>query len=191
MNKLKHIKKLIEKFYNGDTSIAEESELMEFFSGREDIPEELLEDKYVFTSMNNANKGIDVPPGLDERIIASLNKAEASESRGKRITLFSLSGLAAGLLIILSVYLGIVRNGNHEKQLAQYTIEDPEEAYTEIKRTLEFVSEKWNEGTGELKSLDNVNKSMKSLQPMNKLSSGSKELNLLGNLRRTEDIQIQ
>lgn len=190
MDKLSHIKELIEKFYAGETSLEEEAQVSAFFREGE-IPGELLEHKSMFLMMDEALGVPEVPENLDDKILSRIEKAEQEESKGKRLTFYSLSGLAAGLLIILSVYLGLLRDHSMNDQLSQYAVEDPAIAYEEIKKTLEFVSAKWNEGTGELQNLNSINRSMESIQPIQKLSSGSKELNLLGNLRRTEDLRIQ
>ncbi|MCF8224983.1 MAG: hypothetical protein K9J30_03805 [Bacteroidales bacterium] len=190
MDKLTYIRKILKKFYEGNSSLEEEKELIEFFSENA-VPDDLQADKEMFTSMIHLSEPVEIPDGLDERITKRLAKEEQNETRGRRITLFSLSGLAAGIIIILSVYMGFIRNGNQQGQLAQYTIEDPELAYEEIRKTLSFVSEKWNEGTGELQSLENISSGMKSISPLRKISSGSKELNLLGNLRRADEIKAQ
>ncbi|HKK62458.1 MAG TPA: hypothetical protein VJ951_07855 [Bacteroidales bacterium] len=189
MSKFENIRDLLNKFYNGETSLSEEDKLTAFFE-KEELPEDLLEEKNVFLSFRDASSSIEIPDDLDHKILSNLMDVKEKESRGKRITLFSLSGLAAGLLIMLSVYMGFLRN-NSNKQLAKYEIEDPEIAYKEIVNTLNYVSDKWNRGAGELNTLNNINKGMKSIQPINKISSGSRELNLLGKLRSAESVRIQ
>jgi len=189
MDKLKHIKDLLEKFYDGSSDMSEEKEL-ELFFRNEKVPEELLPDKDLFFSMAASSESVDIPSNLKEKIIAGLDKAEKSESRIKRINLYSFSGLAAGLLIIFSVYMGFFRD-NTMDLTAQYAIEDPDRAYQEAKKALEFVSQKWNSGTSELHNLDQVNTGLKNINPIKKLSSGSKQLNLLGNLKKAENIKIQ
>jgi hypothetical protein len=189
MDKLKHIQKLLEKFYAGNTSMTEENEL-ELFFRKENVPEEYKADKELFFFIAANSEHMDIPVDLKEKIIFTLDKAEKSESRVRRINLYSISGLAAGLLIILSVYLGFIRENPFEVT-SQYAIEDPDRAYEEVKKALEYVSQKWNSGTSELENLGQINKGLKTISPIRKLSSGSRELNLLGNLKKAENIKIQ
>jgi hypothetical protein len=189
MDKLKYIKELLEKFYEGMTSKSEETELENFFMETEKLPEELLADRDLFRSMSDLKEPMDVPAGLQQKLIDRLDTAARSETRVRRIGLYSLSGLAAGLLVLLSVYLGIIRD-SHEQSIGQYAIEDPEIAYIEARRALEYVSGKWNKGTSELENLQQVNKGMETVSTMRKFSSGSRELNLLGNLGKADQIQI-
>jgi hypothetical protein len=189
MDKVKQIKALLEKFYEGATSSEEEAELRDYFS-TEQVPEELQADRELFVCMASAGEPVEVPADLNTRIISALSEAEHAESRSRRIGIYSFSALAAGLLIIFSVYMGFLRE-DQTRVMTQYAIEDPERAYEEAKKALEFVSLKWNDGTAQLGNLQQVNKTMETVSTMNKLSSGSRELNLLGNLRKADQIQLQ
>ncbi len=189
MDNLKNIKQLLEKFYDGQTSLEEEVHLKEYFAG-DSIPEELLEDKELFVSMGAADREVSIPGDLNTKLIDTINAAERKETRVKRINLYSFSGLAAGLLIILAVYFAFLRESPADV-MAQYTIQDEELAYQEAKKALNFVSAKLNKGTAELKPLRIVNKSLNSMTPLRKLSSGSKELQLLGNLEKAGEIELR
>ncbi len=189
MDKLTHIKKLLSAFYEGNTTLSEEKELETFFS-KANVPEELLADKELFLSIAASTEPVEVPADLNEQIIQTIDKAQHREVRLRRINLYSISGLAAGLLIIFSVYLGFIRESRVDVA-TQFAIEDPQEAYKETVKALEFISEKWNEGTSELKNLNEVNKTMKTMAPITKITSATKELNLLGNLKKAEKITLQ
>jgi hypothetical protein len=189
MDKLEYIRNLLDRFYGGGTSKLEETELEKFFVEARNLPEDLLSDQELFRSMAGLKEPVDLPSDLNARLIDRLDAAAKSESRGRRIGIYSLSGLAAGLLVLLSVYLGIIRDG-HEQSIQQYAIEDPEIAYIEARKALEYISGKWNTGTSELENLKQVNKGMETVSTIRKFSSGSRELNLLGNLEKTDQIQM-
>lgn len=189
MDRLKDIRLLLEKFYEGETSSQEEEELRTFFLNNQ-VPEDLQEERNMFVSFPDIEKPVEVPEGLNEGIIERLEEAVRKERRSRRVNLYSLSGMAAGLLIMFSVYIGFLED-RQTNDLAQYAIEDPEIAYQEAKRAIQFVSMKMNIGTEELKSLDYVNKGMKTLQPLRKMSSGSKELQLIGNVEKANQIHRQ
>ncbi len=188
MDKLTSIKELLDKFYEGQTSLEEELHLKEYFLG-DNIPEELLEDKELFVSISATSEHIEVPDNLNSSLIEAISFAEHRESRVKRINLYSFSGLAAGLAIILGVYFAFLRD-NPTEVLAEYTIQDEEVAYLEAKRALTYVSAKLNKGTASLEPLGQVNRSMKTLAPLKKISSGRKELQLLGNVEKAANIKL-
>ncbi|MEX0981287.1 MAG: hypothetical protein WD577_09195 [Bacteroidales bacterium] len=189
MDKLKQIRNLLDRFYEGITSKSEERELENFFLEADKLPEEFLADNDLFRSMASLKEPVDVPTDLNIKLIDRLDTAARSESRTRRIGIYSLSGLAAGLLVLLSVYLGFIRD-NHDQSMQQYAIEDPEIAYIEAKGALEYISSKWNTGTSELDNLHQINKGMETVSTIRKFSSGSRELNLLGNLEKADHIQI-
>jgi hypothetical protein len=189
MDKLEHIRNLLARFYEGGTSKSEEAELENFFLEASQLPEDLLSDQEMFRSMAGIKEPVEVPSDLNANLIDHLDTAARSESRVRRIGLYSFSGLAAGLLVLLSVYLGIIRD-DHEQSIQQYAIEDPEIAYIEARKALEYISGKWNTGTSELENLQQVNKGMETVSTIRKFSSGSRELNLLGNLEKADQIQM-
>jgi hypothetical protein len=190
MDNIKHIRELLKKFYEGESGKREELELEEYFNNSKTAPE-FDDDKKLFLSLKTAHQEVDIPLDLEKNILNTIKQAEISELKIRRISLYSLSGLAAGLLIILTIYLGIIKEDQYSRVMAQYTIEDPERAYNEVKNALNLVSEKWNSGTRQLSKLDEVNRGMESISTINKISSGSKEINLLGNLRKADNISIQ
>jgi hypothetical protein len=189
MDELRHIRTILEKFYQGSSNEKEEMELKEFFQ-REKIPEEFKADGELFSSFASINEDVDVPGDLNQKLISLIDNAQHKEQRSRRINLYSFSGLAAGLLIIISVYLGFLREDKSTVIIEQYAVEDPEVAYLEARKALNLVAEKWNQGTSELNNLGQVNKGIETISTINKISSGSKELNLLGNLRKANEIQL-
>jgi hypothetical protein len=180
-----HIRRLLEKFYEGQTSLEEEKELSAFFESGE-VPSILLPDKQLFRSMQAASHPVEVPGDLESRLRSAIEAEESKDIKTRRINWFSLSGLAAGLAIILTVYLTVLRQT--PQQYATGTFEDPQEAYEETLKVLSYVSGKWNSGTRELRNLQQVNKSLEAIRPIKKVQSGTMQLQLLGNLEKTKNL---
>ncbi len=61
-------------------------------------------------------------------------------------------------------------------------------AYEEVKKTLAFVSNKFNTGTGELRHVQQVNKSVYNLQPLTFINKGNKEIRLLQQLEKVGEV---
>jgi hypothetical protein len=192
MESIKEIRILLERFYQGETSLEEELRLQRYFASHT-VPEELIPDKELFKAFGEGEDSVEVPEELDEKILQSLDRLEKKETRTRRISMYSLSGLAAGLLVMIAVYLFFLRDDNRpmlaSNQIAD-TYADPMQAYEEAKKTLVYVSNKLNTGTSELEQVKQVSKmTTEPLQSLSKINKGSKELSLLGQLRRVGEVE--
>ena len=192
MESIEKVRKILERFYQGETSLEEEKWLQDYFSSTA-VPEELLPDKELFQTFGSSNETIAVPGDLNKKILDRLDREEHRELRAKRISLFSLSGLAAGLLVLIAVYLFFLRTEDSTLLATNQwtdTYEDPVAAYEEAKRTLAFVSSKLQNGTSELRHVQQVSKTTTDpLKSLSKINKGSRELNLLGQLQRVREIE--
>ena len=189
MESLEEIRKILDRFYLGETTLEEERKLHDYFSSNT-VPEEFIRDKELFLAMDSGNDSVEVPDNLNQKIIAAIDKEERSTTRTRRISVFSLSGLAAGLLVMIAVYLFYIRTDTQAVLASQEmndTYEDPEEAYEEAKRALAYVSTKLNNGTSELEHVKKVSKTADPLKSLSKINKGSKELSLLGQLHRVKE----
>jgi len=181
MESIVQIKELLEKFYAGNTDLEEEERLTRYFSTGQ-VPEELLADKELFGVLGQPDDEIDIPDGLNYRLEQAIDNAERKENRTRHIGLFSLTGLAAGLMIMLAVYLVYLREDNPNIVSAHYsdTYNDPMQAYEETMKALNYVSSRFNDGTKSLKPLSQVNKSVQQIQPLSLINRGQKELQIIG-----------
>jgi len=193
MESIEEIRKLLERFYLGETSLEEEKMLQDYFSSSS-IPEELLPDRDLFRSMRNAAESVAVPEGLNQKILNVIDLQERKVVRTRRISVFSLSGLAAGLLIFIALYAGYFKADSRTAMAQEMTdtYENPQDAYEEAKRTLAYVSAKLNTGTSELEHVVNASKTTSDpLKSLSKINKGAKELSLLGQLQRVERFERQ
>ncbi len=185
------VRKVLERFYLGETTLEEEKMLRDYFSSTS-VPEEMIPDKELFLSLGTGSEKVVVPQDLNRKIIASIDQLERKAGRTRRISIYSLSGLAAGLLVMIAVYLFYVRTDT-PTLLASHqmtdTYKDPMDAYEEAKRALTYVSAKLNNGTSDLEPLKQVNKAAEPIKSLSKINKGSKELNLLGKLQRVNEME--
>jgi len=190
MESLEEIRKMLERFYRGETTLEEERLLREYFSSAR-VPEELLADRDLFRSLEPSGNFVTVPDSLNRKILEVIDKQEKKEVRTRRISVFALSGLAAGLLVVIALYVGYFRVDQTVQMASSQitdTYNDPQDAYEEAKRTLSYVSAKLNTGTSELEYVKKITKtSSDPLKSLSKINKGSKELSLLGQLQRVEE----
>ena len=190
MESIAEIRKLLDRFYTGETTLEEEQILQDYFSSTS-IPEELMPDRDLFRSLGTSDS-VAVPEGLNQKILDVIDQQEKKVVRTRRISVFSLSGLAAGLLVVIALYVGYFR-ADRPGMLAHQmtdTYENPDDAYEEARRTLAYVSAKLNTGTSGLEHVKQVSKTTSDpLKSLSKINKGTKELSLLGQLQRVERIE--
>ncbi len=194
MESITEIRKLLDRFYTGETTLEEEQILQDYFSSTS-IPEELMPDRDLFRSLGEAGDSVTVPEGLNQKVLDVIDQQEKKIVRTRRISVFSLSGLAAGLLVVIALYVGYFRDdapGMLAGNQMTDTYEDPQDAYEEARRTLAYVSAKLNTGTSELEHVKKASKAASDpLKSLSKINKGSKELSLLGQLQRVERFERQ
>ena len=192
MESIAEIRKLLDRFYTGETTLEEEQILQDYFSSTS-IPEELMPDRDLFRTLGTSDS-VAVPEGLNQKILDVIDHQEKKVVRTRRISVFSLSGLAAGLLVVIALYVGYFRVDRPSKLAQQMTdtYENPQDAYEEARRTLAFVSAKLNTGTSGLEHVKQVSKTTSDpLKSLSKINKGTKELSLLGQLQRVERFERQ
>lgn len=91
---LADIKILVDKYYEGETSLAEEAALAEYFATHDDIPAELEVTRAIFMT-TSAIKDVSAPDVKPRK--ASL---------GRRL-MIALGGMAAAAVVLLGVFVGV------------------------------------------------------------------------------------
>jgi hypothetical protein len=165
MEDLKKIEELLEKFYNGETSLEEERKLQWYFQTH-DVPMHLRPDAELFRS--NYKRSIDEDaPELTEKLAKLLD--EQDKKLRFLIPVRSLrwiSAIAASVIILLSLWICFGRDSIRNHTKFADTFNDPKIAYQESMKALLLVSEKLNEGTKDLQQLKKYNQSFSKLEPI-------------------------
>ncbi|MBU2946041.1 hypothetical protein [Zobellia uliginosa] len=127
---LDKIERLLEKYFEADTTVAEEKLLQRYFS-KDDIPENLQQYVALFKFMDNAK---------EERF--SKEVVLEPETRGAGNSLYKWMSIAAAVMLMFGVYLG--KNYYDEKELEQ---QQALYAYNETKKALDMLSHNMERGT--------------------------------------------
>lgn len=145
------LKELLEKYYNGDTSVEEELSLKEYFSGDEVHPGYEAE-KEIFR-LYSASEEITAPDdGLEARIKLAIDHLEEHQSKQTPvIRRYTVMSIAAALLILVASYFILKHHAEPED-----TFSDPRLAYAETIKVLTEVSVKLNRGTAALKPVTKI-----------------------------------
>jgi hypothetical protein len=177
------IRQLLETYYSGESTLAEENLLREFFS-RDDIPADMKAERDVFRFFADSRDMPEPSADFEDRILSAIDDAEGKF--GKRRLFTILSGVAATLLLIAGSYFFFF----NERPMKD-TYSDPDIAYAETMKILYDVSARLNKGT---KALGRINlmeiEAEKGLEKMNRstaiFTEQLKPLNsALGTMKKT------
>ena len=132
MKDYSHIEALLERYYDAQTSEAEEQRLKDFFL-HEEVPAHLQAEKEMFLQL----QATDVPEGLEERLSQSI---DLWGKKHRTLRLQWIGSIAASLLLLFGAgwYL--------QEPPRKDTCATPEEAYMEAQKALVLFSTALNKG---------------------------------------------
>lgn len=146
------LNKLLEEYYEGSLSPADEKSLLELLSS-EDLPAEYFEDKMFITTLYSEGGDLpDAPAGLDDRILAAIDESEKNKKLiSNKRHFFAVLSAAASILIIISFWFIMADNDK-----LQDTYQDPQLAYNETVKILYSLSANLNKGMGQMSDLSMI-----------------------------------
>ena len=154
--KKEELKKLLEKYYSGETTNDEEKLLKDFFSDRK-VDDGFDADRAFFSALSDLEKMPEPSFDFESRI----SKAITGINRKKSLNIFSrhyisLIGMAAAFLLLIGSYFLFIYTAEPKD-----TYSDPQIAYAETIKILREVSVKFNKGKAELKPLTRMSNATK------------------------------
>lgn len=150
-----NIKQLLERFYQGETSLEEEKMLTDFFL-RDDVPDEFLTDKKLFHALNDHS--VEVPRDSAqaiESLIDSFETESASDKKAKTLHIkYWAIGVAASLALIVGLSL-FQKSQPTEQTLFTDTYKNSDEAYLATINALQLFSDNFSKGTESVEKANN------------------------------------
>ncbi|NNF01993.1 MAG: hypothetical protein HKN22_04860 [Bacteroidia bacterium] len=162
---LNRINILLQRFFDGKSSEAEERELEQFLAkDPEQLPEQIRADAQYFKYLKeqrslkfDSNK---IESGFLDKIDEKQEKV-FDLRRYKRL-LFA-SAVAASIVLMFVFYNNFNNKQSDTLNTAHSEIQDPDEAYAEVKNALMTVSVNFNEGAEGFQKISSFDKAQKSL----------------------------
>ncbi len=137
---INEIEKLVEKYYDGETTLSEERILQGFFSG-DNVPAHLEYMKMQFAFYENEHEVRLEDANFRDNIMESLeDKGRILKFRLQRPVIYTVYSAVITILIALAIFLFNFLSVHDSTAISQSTINDPEEAYHETKQALILVS---------------------------------------------------
>lgn len=162
-----NIRALLDKYWEGETSLEEEAQLKQFFAAAPDgLPQDLQEAAPLFQYFDLATPEFEMPAA---DLQAHLEQAPAPTPVIKMGFLRNWMQYAAMLAIALGIGYGIQRHIDSGKEISVASssfrqgeddpteIKDPKEAYAETKKALLLLSKNLNKGKQEMAKLNVIN----------------------------------
>ena len=131
---LDKIERILEKYFDGETSIAEEKELKDYFASS-DVAQHLEQYKPLFGYFSQAKQE-------QYKAVVPL----IPNGREKRRNIASWISIAAAVVVLLGVGTFTFMNYNDTKSQDLGTYDDPEIAFRETQKALALISEHVNTG---------------------------------------------
>lgn len=182
--KTEYIQKLLDAYYNGESTKDDENILMKYFRSDEVAPE-LEDERTVFLQLSDSVDEVPFNPMLGSKLDALITDLATQEEKTaisnrvpttnkKKYVLFWAVSAAACIAILFSIGFFIINKNDVQQPnvVAQTelkdTFSDPDEAYAEAEKALLLVSKNLNKGLDQLalaqenihKSTEIVNKSL-------------------------------
>jgi len=138
-----NIRKLLDKYWEGESTIIEETQLRDFFTGS-DVPEDLKAYQPLFQFFQ-MEQDKNLNGDFDQRLIKQLESSEKPKATVRKLPYY-LMRVAAAALLLLSIYFV---NEQWDQKTNDVVVEEmtPEEAYEQTKAALLLVSAKLTKGT--------------------------------------------
>jgi hypothetical protein len=169
------IKALLQKYFEGETSPAEEKVIENYFNGGK-VNRSLQEYAQFFEGISKL-AGNNRDRALESDIMDYILENETKEKSKYRWLWQAVTGVAASVIIILGGFLYYQQQKSFDD-----TFKDPDEAYAYAVKTLGYVSGKYNKGLAGLSKFDKLQKATepikKGFAPVNEFYQTIEKLKL-------------
>ena len=141
------IKGLLQKFYEGETSLEEEKILADFLL-QENVSDEFLPDKKLFFALSE--NSVDVPTESSKKIESLIDSFKNEDSSDKKVKKLHIGYWAIGVAASVAIIFGvsqIQKSQQTEATLFTDTYKNPDDAYRATMNALQLFSDNFSKGT--------------------------------------------
>ncbi|MDX8339110.1 hypothetical protein SLH46_07970 [Draconibacterium sp. IB214405] len=152
MMETQEILRLLQSYFDGNTTEAEEQQLNAYFQSGE-VAEELTEYTEFFGGISELAGAAD-DPTIEDDVMDYILENEHRDKTKYRTMWKAVTGIAASVIIVLGGFLFY----QEQQKPFDDTFKNPEEAYAYAAKTLQFVGNKYNEGLAHLSEFEKLRK---------------------------------
>lgn len=171
---------LLERFWEGQTNLAEEQELKQLVQQSKKESSEMKELFDYFENEKQKSLGDDFDAEILAQIASKTEKDTPVITMNQRF--WQWSRVAAAVVVILAA--SFVYQQQQQQYVVEDTFESPEMAYKALKEQLLMVSHYMNKGNESIEQLNHLNRAQEGLMPLQQMQiagasvSALKEMNL-------------
>ena len=170
---------LLQKYFDAETTIDEENELITYFSSGE-VDENLKMYVPMFSGLKELSAEEDSVLGED--LMNFILESEHKEKLRYRWMWQIVTGVAASVILVM-LAVNFYSSQNQWKD----TFTDPKQAYFEASKTLEFVAGKYNKGLAQLRPIGRIESATDPYNSgMEKLNRGFEQIKKLNEKLKKE-----
>lgn len=174
MMETQEILRLLQRYFDGETTEAEEQQLYAYFQSGE-LAEELAEYTEFFGGIAELSN-VEDDPTIEDDVMDYILESEHRDKTKYRTMWKTVTGIAASVIIVLGGFLFY----QEQQKPFDDTFSDPEEAYAYAAKTLQFVGSKYNEGLAHLSEFEKLRKGnepvKKATEPVVEFYEGIKKI---------------
>ncbi len=175
--KTMEVKHLLQRYFEGETTVQEERELETYFNS-DDVADELKEYSGLFCGISELAKAAGEDT-IEEDVMEFITMNDRVKKPKQRWLWQSISGIAASVIIVVGGFLFYQQQEEHFAD----TFDDPEVAYAYAEQTLSFVSAKYNQGLAALSNFEKLQTAAEPLQqgvrPINEYLDMIEKMNIV------------
>jgi hypothetical protein len=166
----KEVEILLQRYFDGETSLEEEKILEEYFAS-EEVPDEFQSYKGLFAGLGELSESRH-EADMGNEIMDYILEQEFTQKNRYRGMWQMVTGIAAAIILVLGGLL------IYEQQRPAFkdTYSSPEEAYAQAQKTLHYISAKYNTGLSQLSKTRKVNAAFAELKKVEVLNRAPKPL---------------
>jgi hypothetical protein len=162
----KGIEDLLDKFYEGNTTLQEEHILRDFFRNP-DVPGHLKSHQKMFSFFLDEQQPQIDDPAFEQKLTALLTdqpvKILPISSKANRNNFIFITSIAATILLLIGLFV-TYNQDVFKKEKAMHATANQELAFAEASEALLIVSSNLNAGLMQVEHLQMVDKAMKNIQ---------------------------
>jgi hypothetical protein len=182
---IKEIKALLEKYFEGVTTLEEDQALLDYFSG-ENIDSELRPWQQQFLLLQSGREPLVFDPEFENRLAGMIDAQQEIPLHHKSRWITRLA-VAATIAVLIGISGVIVLNREWHKE--KDTFSDPQLAYAEAQKTLLYISQKMNQGMKPLNAVSKINAGAKPLKSLKKLDHSLDMLNRVSFMNQSSNLK--
>lgn len=153
----KRIEELLGKYWQCETSLEEEQQLREYFSG-DDIPEQLKETAALFRYFSQHKKKAITDVAFETHVLDQIKPRQSV----MRKLVYNSMRIAAGLAVVMAA-VWFVHSELQGDETSQDTFDDPKVAFEETKKALMMISKSFGKAEEQAKKINMFNEAQEEI----------------------------